>query len=185
MVKKITFALVAITTFILLNIFSRFLYSQSWFSTTTFSKELNPFEIITLVVTTLVTIWLGWFVSKKLTEQRYQKEYIINDLKIIEEEINFIEKSIQYSTVDLQTLLGLLNKLKTYLERFSKTIEIFEIKSVDALNLNEIYIKLYEKTTDIESNQLSLNDTNRNEIYKICNDFIITTRKMIFTINCQ
>ena len=47
-------------------------------------------------MTTIVTMWLGWYVSKKLTEQRYQKEYIITDLKKIEEEINYIGNILSF-----------------------------------------------------------------------------------------
>lgn len=181
--KKIILVFAITIVFILLNIFSKFLYEQSWFSSTTFSTQLDPFDIITLVVTSLVTVWLGWYVSKKITEQRYQKEYVINDLKQIEEELNFIERSMQSSNIDLQSLLGLLNKLKTYIERFSKTIEIFGISCVDAKTLDTFYRELYIITTDLDSNQLLLDETNRNEINQVCSSFVIHTRSMIFEIN--
>ena len=181
--KKIIIIFLLIIAFVLLNVFSRFLYEQSWFSSTTFSTQLDPFDIITLVVTSLVTIWLGWYVSKKITEQRFQKEYVINDLKQIEEELNFIERNMQSSNIELQSLLDLLNKLKTYIERFSKTVEIFEITCVDARTLDDFYQKLYIKTTDLDGNQLLVNEVNRHEINQVCAAFVIHTRSMIFKIN--
>lgn len=183
MVKKIGILISIFTAFILLNLFTRFLYSQSWFGTTTFSKELNPFDIISLIVSSIVTIWLGWYVSKKLTEQRYQKEYIINDLKQIEEEISFIEKNIMFSSTDLQTQLDILNRLNNYIDKFSKTIQIFQIKYLDITELLNNYTILYKKTTNLESTQLSMDDAIRYEINKVCNDFIVETRKLIFKIN--
>lgn len=181
--KKVIVALAFVVAFISLNIFSRFLYEQSWFSNTTFSNQLDPFDIITLIVTTIVTIWLGWYVSKKITEQRYQKEYVINDLKQIEEELTLIDRTMQSSNIELQLILGLLDKLKTYIERFSKTIEIFEISCVDPKDFDTLYQNLYEKTTDIDGNQLLLDESNRNEINQVCLSFVLKTRSMVFKIN--
>lgn len=183
MEKKITYGFILIIAFVLLNIFSRCLYEESWFSSTTFAKELNPFDIITLIVTTIVTLWLGWYVSKKLTEQRYQKEYIITDLKKIEEEINYIERVMESTTLDLQTLLGVLNKLKIYIDRFSKTIDVFQISSIDSKELNKYYTKLFIKSTDLDGDKLDLDEVNRNEINQVSAEFIIVIREMIFTIN--
>ncbi len=183
MVKKIVIVILAIISLALIDVFSRFLYAQSWFSTTTFSKELDPFDILSLIVTTIVTFWFGWYISKKLTEQRYQKEYVINDLKQIEEELCYIERSMQSSNIDLENLLDNLNKLNTYIKRFCKTVEIFKISTIDVKNLNKFYNLLYSKTTNVESSQLVLDATNRNEINQVCADFVIETRGMIFTIN--
>ncbi len=181
--NKIVTAIALVVSFVLLNIFSRFLYSQAWFSTTTLSKEVNPFDIITLVITSLLTIWLGWYVSKKITEQRYKKEYLINDLKEIEEELKFIEKSMQVSNIELQSLISFLNKLETCIHRFCKTIEIFQISSFDASSLNLQYKNLFERTTNLDGNLLVLDEVNRNEINKVCADFVIEVRSMIFKIN--
>ncbi len=181
--KKIALVFSLVVSFVLLNVFARFLYSQTWFSTTSFSKELDPFDIITLVVTTAVTVWLGLYVSKKITEQRFEKEYVINDLKHIEEEINHIEKNMQSREMDIQSILDLLNKLNIYIERFSKTIEIFEITCIEVNGLNKAYKKLYKKTTNIDGSQLVLDGPIRNEINKVCSDFIIKTREMIKTVN--
>lgn len=181
--KKIVFALCILISLILLDIFSRFLYEQSWFSSFRFSKDLDPFDVITLVCTSLLTIWLGWYVSRKITEQRYEKEYIITDLKRIEEEINQIEKSMESSSIELQTLLNLLIKLKTNIDRFSKTVEIFNISCIEAKSLESFYTNLYKKTTNLEGTFLPSGDPIRNEINQVCADFVIKTREMIFKVN--
>lgn len=181
--NKIIIGILIGVSFILLNIFSRFLYNQSWYSNSSLAKELNPFEIISLVVTTVVTIWLGWYVSKKITEQRYEKEYVITDLKKIEEEIEFIERNLQFPNIEIQTLLDHLNKLKICIDRFSKTAEIFQISCVNNVELENIYRKLYTKTTNLEGNILTNDNPVRNEITQVCNEIILKTRSMIFKIN--
>lgn len=182
--KKIIIGLLLFIALILINIFSRFLYAQSWFSSSSFKKELDPFAIISLIVTTLVTLWLAWYVSKKVTEQRYEKEFFISDLKQIEEEIKFLERSLISSSIDLQSLLCILIKLKIYIDRFSNTAEIFKITAVlKVQTLDNYYTKLYKITTDLEGNQLLLEDPNRIAINQVCTKLIIETRGMIFKIN--
>ena len=181
--KKIVYFFALIFSLIIIDIFSRFLYDQSWFGATTLSKELNPIDVVTLIVTTIVTIWLGWYVSSKITAQRFEKEYLINDLKQIEQEIFFIEKNIDNSDIELQKLLSLLDKLNTYIDRFSKTIEVFNVSCVNVKMLNKNFRKLYTKTTDIDGNVFQTDNSNRKEINQVLTKFIIETRKMIFTIN--
>lgn len=181
--KKISIAIFIIVSFIALDIFSRFLYAQSWFGNTSFAKEVNPLDIITLVISTSVTIWLGIYISKKLTEQRYQKEYIINDIKLIEEEIVFFDRNtMQSSSLDLQPTVNVLNKLKSYIDRFSKSLEIFNI-SIDIKLLNSGFNNLYTKVTNTSGSSLILDDTNKHEIASICNDLVLVTRKIVCSIN--
>ena len=181
--QKIKFGLIVIIL-ILIDIFSRFLYAQSWFSSSTFKKELDPFIIFSLIVTTLLTLWLGWYVSKKFTEQRYEKEFIITDLKQIEEEIKYLERNLLSSSLDIQNVLGMLIKLKIYIDRFSMTIEIFKISTLAEVKvLDDNYKKLYKKTTDIDGNILILDSHLRNEISQVCSKLIGGTRQMIFKIN--
>jgi len=181
--KKIMFICFAVISLILIDVFSRFLYDQSWFGSTTLANEVDPFDIINLIVTLIATIWLGWYVSKKLTEKRFEKEYIITDLKQIEEEISYIEKNVESSRLELDTVLNMLNKLSAHIERFSKTIQIFKISAINVIKLKKNYQELYEKTTNVEGNFLQIDTENRNEINQICTDFVITAREMIYTIN--
>ena len=182
--KKVGFSIALILGLILVDVFARFIYSQSWYGDTKLSKEVDPFDIITLVVTTVVTLWLGWYVAKKVTEQRYQKEYIISDLKQIEEEIKMVERSIENSKeVELQVGIALSSKLKRFIDRFSMTVEVFKITTINVELLNQNHKRLYIKFTNLEGDKLILDETNRNEIHHIFSDLIMTTRKMIFNIN--
>lgn len=184
MAKKIGIALSLLLVFVLLDIFARFLYAQSWFGTTTFSKELNPFDVITLIVTTLITIWLGIYISKKLTEQRYQKEYIINDIKLIEDEILFFERNTYHtSSLDLLPTVSQLNKLKNYIDRFSKSLKIFNISNVSVSGLNSKFNSLYNLVTDTGGLNLVLDETNKHEIDSVCKDLMLETRKIVCSIN--
>jgi hypothetical protein len=180
--KKIKYFLF-IFLFIALDIFSRFLFKQSWFSKITLSNEVNPFDILSLIVSSVVAIWLGRYISKKLSAQRFEKEYLISDIKKIEDEIHIIENKLQSSNIELQTILDLLLKFKLYIDRFSKTINIFGITNINATKLNNYYNLLYQKTTNTESDIFNIDEAVQIEITNICSSFILETRQMIFKIN--
>ncbi len=181
--KNLVYFLIAIPFLIVIDIFSRYLYAQSWLSNVILSNNVDPIAILGIVVSATVAVWLGWYITKKLSAQRFQKEYLITDIKQIEAEISFIERKMQASDIELQTILELLNKFKLYIDRFSKTIDIFQITSINSTKLAENYNRLYSKTTNTEGDQLNIDESVRIEINDICSSIIAETRQMIFVIN--
>ncbi|MFD2162242.1 hypothetical protein ACFSJU_07545 [Paradesertivirga mongoliensis] len=182
--KKITFYALYVITMLLCVIFSRFLYEKSWFSVLTVSKELVPFDVFSLIVSSILTFWLAWFITKRLTEQRYEKEYLISDLKIIEEDINKIEDSTtEDESIELQKLLNNLNRLYSNITRFSKTMDAFEVQNFEVQPLRKCYNRLFTLLTDVDGEYLLINDVNRHEINQLCSEFVLTARKMVFEIN--
>lgn len=183
--KKIIIFIGSAIVFVALDIFARFLYSQSWFSKTKFSTDLNPFDIITLFVTTVATIWLGIYVAKKLTELRFKKEYLINDVKLIEQEIASFDRNIMQSErLNLINVLPDLNKLKSYIERLTQSLDIFKV-NIDISNLDSSFNNLFAKVTNTEGDDLILNDIKKNEINICCNDLILSTRRIISFVNIK
>lgn len=181
--KKIIISICGILVFVVLDIFARFLFLHSWFSSTTLSKEVNPFDIISLIVTTIATIWLAIYVSKKLTELRYQKEYLINDVKLIEQEILYFDKKVMgMNNLDLQGSVSDLNKMQNYIHRFCQSLKIFEL-SIDTVALNKTFKDLFFKITDTNGTDLVLDDINKNEIGNLCNELILVTRTIVSKIN--
>ena len=181
--KNIIYIVLAAVFFIAVDVFSRFLYAQSWFSKTVVLNEINPLDIISLSVSTILAILLGWYFSKKLTVQRYEKEYIISDIKQIADEIITIEREMKVSNMELQELLNILNNFKIYIDRFTKTIDIFQVTSINTDNLCNYYSHLYQITTNTDGNQFNIDETARIEISNICSSFILETRQMIFKLN--
>ncbi len=179
----LTAILLIIPLLVIIDVFSRFLYKKSWFSTVQLAKEVDPVSIFSIVVSAFVAIWLGWYITRKLSAQRFQKEYLISDIKKIEEQILSIEDKMQVSNIELQTVLELLNKFKVYIDRFSSTITIFQVSSINASKLCNNFNKLYSATTDTEGDCFEIDESIRIEINEICSSIIIETRKMIYTIN--
>lgn len=184
MAKKIIIGILSIPLIFVLFLFFRLLYCQSWFSRATISTEIVPLDVFNLILTSGITIFLAWYITKKLTEQRYEKEFVIEDLKLIEEQVNYIERlTSDIKKIELEPLLELFNKLNNHIERFNKTMEILDIHCTDSHKLTKYSSSLFTKATDIDGLTLDLDNNIRNEINKVCNKFVITTRKIICEIN--
>lgn len=182
--EKVARVLLLVLAFIGLDIFCRFLYSQTWFGTFTFNQALDPFDIIALVVTSVITIWLGRYISKKLTEERYQKEYIITDLKNIESEVEALQRDLlSASTVDIDRLLQHLNTLANSISKFKKTLAIFETKCNNTSDLERRFRALYINVTNLGGTQLVLTAVNKNQIDSQCNELIVSSRSIVREIN--
>lgn len=182
--KKIGWFIAFIIFSIPVNIFCRFLYDQTWFGVYTFEHQLNLVDIVALIVSSGVTIWLGIYIAKKISEQRYQKEFIINDLKAIEDEVVYIQKElINGQTVDIARLLDYTNRLQSNIGRFKKTLEIFETECHPDNDLMVKFRTFYTHVTNVGGSLLNLNNSVVVQINADCNDLILTTRKIIREIN--
>lgn len=183
MVKNLKYYFLAIPILVLVDIFARFLYEKTWFSSVTLSNAVDPMDIFSSVISTSSAIWLGWYITRKLSAQRFEKEYIITDIKKIEEELFSLEKQLKVSNMELQTVLEILNNFNLYINRFSKTLDIFEVKSISPTNLSKAFQKLYVRTTNVEGTHLNIDQTLTIEIRTICSAILIETRQMICAIN--
>ena len=184
MAKKIILSLLSLPIIFLFFLFFRQLYCQSWLSNATISMEIVPLDVFSLILTSGLTFYLAWYITKKLSEQRYEKEFVIGDLKLIEEEVNYIERiTNDTNNIEIQSLINFFNKLNNHIERFNNTTEILKIQCKDSHKLTKYSSSLYKKTTDIDGLTLDLDDNKKNEIRKTCNKFVLTTRRMICEIN--
>lgn len=181
--KNIILLIIVTVLLLVIDIFARFLYAESWLSHVILSKEINLIEIIGIIVSACVAIWLGLYITKKLSAQRFQKEYLISDLIKIEEEIWDIENQINGTPIELQHLLNLLYRFKLYIDRFSKTVEIFQITCISSNKLSDFYFQLYTLTTDLDGNLFIADENCQFKINTICTSIIAETRQMIFNLN--
>ena len=77
----ILFSISLVVIVAVITVLSFGLLQTSW----SYSYVVEPIDIINILVTVLVTIFVAWYVTKKLSEERFEKELIISDLKSIEE----------------------------------------------------------------------------------------------------
>ncbi len=178
-IKKIGLWIGLLVIMVLLFFFIRMLYCQCWFTTITFSKEVAPLDILNIFVSGGIAIWLGYYITKKLTEQRFLKEFIIKDIYRIEEQIELFEKLINTNNAQLESIFNELHDLKHRIERFDRTAKLTHFSCKEIKDLNNCHTELYK----ISTSETIFPRNSKNEVQKICDDFVIFLRKIVFNIN--
>ena len=88
---KRIFSLFALIALVLIIIFVSSLFSIDWFNNIEYDKNISPFDVFNLIVSSIVAIGLGYYITKKLTEERFMKEYLIADIEKVEAELENFE----------------------------------------------------------------------------------------------
>lgn len=149
-----------------------------------FEAKVNPLEVIGVCLSCLSTLYAAHIITKHFTEQRYKKEYVISDLKSIENIITDLEVLFSLERdIELQNLLDKLNSLRIVIDRFAATIDIFNINCNRLQQLFNAYLALYKLTTNVESNVLSANSVNKNDLGVACSNLLLEVRMLVKIIN--
>lgn len=176
---KITIILFSISLVVIvavITVLSFGLLQTSW----SYSYVVEPIDIINILVTVLVTIFVAWYVTKKLSEERFEKELIISDLKSIEECIKKILDSYEQENANKQ-VLALINQLHILINRFEKTVAPQRISTID---LKRRFWRLFAVAT----NYTAANDTSSIDIPQVeylSDELIIEIRRIITKVNSK
>lgn len=183
-IKYYIFIVVVVAVFLItIDIFCRFLYLKDWFGNAKLLDEIDPIAVITLVVSSIITVYVGIKIVKSFSEERYKKEYLIGELKLIESEIVSFESLISYAvSIDLDDLMKIMNKVNLYIERHSKTLDIFEV-NVDNSILKSNFNQIYFIATNVSGSSLIMNSGLRLQLNSYCSNVILESRRMIHVIN--
>ena len=142
-----------------------------------FENTLTLSDIVYVGITSIVTLFAAWYLSKKLNEDRFSKELAIADLKDIEQVVAAIIDKAQDNTSNINgELMKLLNKLQQLLSRFDRTCTINNNDSKYAVRGN--FNTLYRYATDFSGEPL---DTQA--VVKYGTDLIVEIRNTISSIN--
>lgn len=164
--------------------FFRFLYKMSWLDNATIDYNIAPMDVINLIVTSVVTILIGWYIVKKLTEQRFAKEFLMKDLVSIEDEVRCIMDVFNTAgNVDLSAIAAKGSKVQMIKARFIKTISIFGISDIKTSTLDDVINEMFRVTTDFDSPNTNIDSINVQEINQKCNNVILETRNIIVAVN--
>lgn len=178
------YSILAVLLLFLTGVFLHIIFKASWAKHIVVTNEIKFFDVFNLIATSSVTIWIGWYIGKKVGEKRYEKDYVIDDLKEIEKGIRNIESlTNNRKKIELDELLLELNKLRIYLDTFHATVSTFEISKVDPNNLNLHHKLLFIKLSNLPGKILEPDDVFKNEINLMYSEFIKATRATIFRIN--
>jgi hypothetical protein len=181
--KKILIGLFILIVAVLIFMFVRSLYCIDWFNTFEYDKNVSPFDIFNLIITSIVAIGLGYYITKKLTEERFMKEYLIADIEKVENELENLESIFDSNNVDLLTVFNALNKLSHKIERIENTAKLIDFSTQEIQNLKHLNFRLFLiATATDEGNTINSLQTNT-QLEPIYNDISVCLKKIVYNIN--
>lgn len=122
-----------------------------WRTSWSIKHEVELVDFINILVTISCALGAAWFVAKKLSEDRFNKELTITDLRKIEEQIGcIVEMFIKYETIDESQKNEILN-INSYLNSLINRFEIVNNINLANSNLRERFNVFYRYSTDFDS----------------------------------
>lgn len=182
MAKKIIYSFSIL--FFLLSTFylGLFIVREDWFASLDADTNLNPVEPIGIIVSAALTIWIGWYITKKLTEQRFEKEYLIKDLATIEQKVDELSSTFQNSAeIDLTYISAKNAEIQLAYSRLENTFKLTD--SEYSSNLSDSITNLFKCTTNFDESPVKIEKVDLNAIYAQCDKVILDARDLILKIN--
>lgn len=170
------FSVCLIVIITLLTVLSYGVLQTSW----SYSYVVEPIDIINIIVTLLVSVFIAWYVTKRLSEERFDKELVISDLRDIESCIKKTLELYDRSNSNNEILIY-LNQLHILIRRFQCTINI---DKVDTRGLENAFWQLFKVATDYDSGS----DTDNVDVPAVQRDgdaLIIEVRRIIKVVNTK
>ncbi len=150
--NKVVKCVLIVTVVALLVVFFRSLYCERWLCSIKYSKEISPLDIINIIVTSSVAIYLGHYITKKLSAERYEKEFIIDDLRLIESNIGDIYTYFRgSSSKDVSEVGEKIEILEKSVERLKTTLSVFNY-DISVSSIEDKLKKLYAEGTNFDGN---------------------------------
>lgn len=174
-----------VSTIVLFFRFICFLAINAWVQNVQIDYKLVPIDVFSLFVSSAITIWVGYYVVKKLSEQRFEKELLINDLRLIEQEIQQVESIFETSsTIDLTLISSKMNTIKHLIERFTYTVRLSDSNIDNQIpSINDAFFGLYRVSTNFDSESISRENVNFSLITYHTNRLILKVRKLTISLN--
>lgn len=162
---------------------ARFLFADLWLQKTKLDYDFALLDIVSLLITSIIAIWIGWYVAKKLSEQRFEKDFLIDDLRLIEKEIQEIDNVFKSSrSVDITLVTSINNKVNALIDRFEETLTLVSI-NLSTDELQGRISDLYSISTDLPSSNEPIENIDVQSISVACDRVIIESRKLVIKIN--
>lgn len=185
MVRKVGIALFSLSLLYIVIRFITFLQLSGWLERATVNYEIVPVDVIDLMVTSAITIGVGYYIVKRLSEQRFEKEMLIEDLRRIEEKVSSIEHAFDsHTNLDLSLMSGELSTIRHLIDRFKHTLQMTGNPYVsDMEQIDRAFNKLFRSATDFKSITIKPQDVDNSVIIKCASDVILRLREVIVKIN--
>lgn len=146
--------------------------------------SVNAFEYVSLIITSFLTILVAWYITKKLTEQRFEKDFLINDLKSIESIVHDIEDILETSSsINITHMASKINSIFMLKNRMKEAIELTSLSDTNIIPLENSINDLFTSATDFDALDIPISKVDVPEIQQRCSNLIRETRNLIIDIN--
>ena len=125
----------------------------------------NIISIISIIIQSLIAIWVVKTLQKRLAKQRYLKEHLIQEVKLIKDEYKTFLQNLQTGRIRPKYVAPFLKLMNTKIEDLN---EIMYLKyDFDKYELKEYHIEIRNLVTNIEEFNNNYKD---NELIELDNE---------------
>ena len=179
--KSIIVLLVICSSFLLIH-FIRLFCGFIFISEIDYS--VNAFEYVSLILSSFLTVLVAWYITKRITEQRFEKDFLINDLKSIEDIVHNIENILETSSsINITYIASRINSIFMLKDRMKEAIELTSLSNMDITPLENSINDLFTSATDFDAQDVPISEVDIPEIQQRCSNLIKETRNLIIEIN--
>lgn len=180
MKKNTIYKYLIVVLLIVLSLFLIVYFRVINFSALEFNNILDPVAIVGLLLTAIITIWIGSIFVQRMTEDRFLKESVIRDIVNMEEYLLRIENLLSTNPNDISTVFNYLTSLEHKLSVLTHTLDIYKFNkgTSELKKIVELHIDLYSITTDSDS-------STSKEKMALTTDILKEIRKLLKTMIYQ
>lgn len=144
-------------------------------------------NIVSIIITSALGVWIGSTVQRNLTNNRALKEYYIGEIKLINDEysifLNCLFKS-QSRSKDVQEWFKIMNiKIETIQSSIVQELDILPEVLANHITMKHYVTNTNEFNTCYQENSLILTPQTRNKMLEIHTDLKNSFVKIIIEIN--
>ena len=124
--------------------------SKNWFCEYKFSNSVDPLALISLIISTGVAVYLGHTITKGLSEERFDKEYIIKDLNSLDDTLTLFTIYIQNAKeIDINECSDKIEDIRMGISKFKHSVDIFQVPINNLNQIDKVFEKIKEMLTQV------------------------------------
>lgn len=170
--------------FLLLIIVIVWLYLEDWFCGYEFVKTINPIDIISLIISTGIAVYLGHTITKGLSEERFDKEYIIKDLNSLDDTLTYFTLYIQSAKeIDINECGDKIEDIRQGITKFKHSVDIFQVQVSNLNQIDYAFEKLFKIGTSQVGQKIMGTEIPKDLIINMCQTLAKEIRSSVKQIN--
>jgi len=157
---------------------------EKWFCEYELENAVNPIDIISLIISTGVAVYLGHTITKGLSEERFDKEYIIKDLSLLDETLTSFTSYIQNAKeIDINECCDKIEDIRVGISKFKHSVDIFQVSISNLNQIDSTFEQLYKQGTSQVGQVIMGTEAPKDTIINICQELSKEIRSSVKQVN--